>query len=170
MLLDHRPLKSLKLDKHNWKPRKEKIPRHHSIRLDVMFKTIKLPTSIAYLNPGLSYMNAYYFSHLFSLTLNTLSLFSLPLSLFGHSKSLYLCFFDVVIDQEKDARFFLDLSLSLSLYKVAFLGKLYFDIYRFRNISFGFMYFKKHTDDVSLILSNMFGWSPWLLIAIGKQQ
>lgn len=73
--------------KQNWKPRKEKIPRHHSIRLDVMFKTIKFPTSIAYLNPRLSYVNAYYFSHLFSLTLSTHSL----LSLCSDAQSLSIC-------------------------------------------------------------------------------
>lgn len=32
------------------------------------------------------------------------------------------------------------------------------------------MYFKKHIDDVSLIVSNMFQCSPWLLLASGNQQ
>jgi hypothetical protein len=99
--------------KQNWKPRKEKIPRHHSIRLDVMFKTIKLPTSIAYLNPRLSYVNAYYFSHLFSLTLSTHSLLSLSVRTLKVSLSVFLwrCY-----RSREGCKIFSWISVSLYLY------------------------------------------------------
>jgi len=42
------------------------IPRHHSVRLDSMFETVKLPTRISDLDPSLSDVNAYDFSHLLS--------------------------------------------------------------------------------------------------------
>jgi hypothetical protein len=48
--------------------------------------------------------------------------------------------------------FFLDLSLSLSLYKVAFLGKLYFHLYRFRTFHSGLCTLK----NVSMMLVSLF--------------
>lgn len=45
------------------KRNRKKEPGHHSIWMDVMFKAVKLPASIANLNTCLTNVNAYYFSH-----------------------------------------------------------------------------------------------------------
>lgn len=43
------------------------LPRHHTIGLNAMFEAIELPARIANLNPSLSNMDAYNFSHLLPL-------------------------------------------------------------------------------------------------------
>lgn len=40
------------------------VPGHHAVGLNAMFETVKLPAGVADLNTGLSYVNAYYLSHL----------------------------------------------------------------------------------------------------------
>ena len=67
--------------------KKRGLPGHDAIRLNAMFKAVKLPTRIPNLNSSLSYVNAYYLPHLslkFLFFLSLKSLFSLPLlSLLG---------------------------------------------------------------------------------------